>query len=382
MSLFKINIVSEGVTMIIARHVLVFAAITVSAILGLVSCGKKCDASDSEKAFYNTDNCVVKGETAASVSGDYNIYVSSGFPVASGVGIISRWNKDGALIDIVRDYAGNPGFMPQAVVFQTLANKIKMLTLAFNGAIGEVDISDVDGSNSSLYFQNSAAMIVGTRRLVVTSDGGYLIARTAGVERFNSANKRVGNAARYLTGGGCTVTAGTSAAHIVISGYEYVVVSNGAATPNNKINLYNGTTGACISGVAPAGPATTMWPVDMVYVQEDSKLIVLYYPFTGSATNAQIWSFDVTATAVTNGILLFNDATGDLATISNAPVSQPSSITYYRAASERFVLIGTSFNSVIKLKYDGTSLIKTSLMPLIFQSSFIKSISNVVVLDN
>ncbi len=366
----------------ISIRALIFVLIGILALLSLTSCGKKCDAGDTEKVLYNTDNCTVENESVSSISDNYSIYVSSGFPVASGVGIVSRWNQQGKLINIVRDYAGNPGFMPQTVVFQSLTSGMKMLLLAFNGTVGEVDIADPDGSNFSQYFQNSTAMAAGTRRLTATTDGGYLITRTAGVERFNSAKQRVGAAARYLTGGGCTITAGTAAVQLMLSGSEYVIASNGATSPNNKVNLYNGATGGCISGVALAGPATTMWPVDMIYITEENKLLVLYYPFTASTTNAQIWSFDVTPTAINNATLLFNDTSGDIATVSATPGSLSSSLAYYRTTSERFVLVGTNFRSVIKLNYDGSTLSKAATTPLIFQSSFVKAISNVTVVGN
>ncbi len=344
-------------------------------------CGKKCDANDSEKFMYDNSSC--KAEEAilpADTSANYYIYISSGFPTATGVGTVTRWDKYGEFLNIIHDFSTNPGFMPQAVAFQNLTGLTEMLFLSFNGTNGLVDIADTDGVNFTNYFQNNTALAAGTKRMVTTTDGGLLVTRTAAVERFNSAKQRVG-APKYATTGACTVALGTAAIQVMLSGVEYVVVSNAQVTPANKVSLFNGSTGACISGVAPTGPATTMWPVDMDYDPTTNKLFVLYYPFTAATTNAQIWSFDVTASAINNGTLLYNDIYGDIAVISATPAALSSSINFHRTADESFVLVGTSNNSVMKFSYSGTALTKLGTTPLIYQSIFARSISNIAILD-
>lgn len=364
----------------ISKLLFLLATIVLPALVGLTSCGKKCNVSDSEKNFYSTEGCSAGISSASSAHGHY-IYVSSGYPTASGVGIISRWTSTGQFLDIVHDFANNAGFMPQAVTFQTINSVPYMFMLAYNGTYGEIEVANTDGTDFSSYITNSTALAAGSRRLYNTTDGGFLITRTAGVERYTSAKTRQGGSAKYVTAGACTIAAGAAAVQLTLSGVDYVVAANAAATPNNKVNLYNGATGACISGVAPTGPATTMWPVDMDYSATDNKLFVLYYPFTGATTNAQIWSFDVTASAINNGTLIYNDVYAEIATVSATPLASSSSIVFHRTGSEAFVLVGTSINSVLKLNYDGTTLTKASSVPLIYQNSLVKSISNVNVLD-
>ena len=351
--------------------------VATSSVFGLTGCGKSCNASETEKNIWNT-KC---DPPASSPVRGYNIYVSSGFPTASGVGIISRWTSSGAFLDIVHDFATASGFMPQAVTFQTISGIPYMFSLAYNGTYGEIESSMTNGTGYGNYISNTTALGAGSRRLANTTDGGFLVTRTAGTERFNSAKQRLGASARYATTGACTVTLGSSAAQLTLSGVDYVVVSNAATTPNNKINLFNGSSGACISGVAPVGPATTMWPVDMDYSASENKLFVLYYPFTAATTNAQILSFDVTAGAVNNGTLLYDDIYADIATVSATPAALASSIVFHRTSTEAFVLVGTSNNSVMKYSYSASALTKVGSVPLIFQSSLIRAISSVNVLD-
>ncbi len=338
-------------------------------------------------ALLITTGCAKVGEelesaAATSSDGDYSIYVASGYPIASGVGTITKWTADGQFSEITHDYATSTGYLPVGMVSDTVNGESQLLALAFNGTYGRVDNMRFNGSNYALFFDNATALIAGTRRISKTSDGGYLITRTAGVERFNSSKQRVGAAARYAGGGTCATTAVAAATEVTISGTTYVVTANAAATPNNKLNLYNGGTGACISGTAPASPGTLHWPVDLEYVESESKLFVLYYPFTGAASNAQIWSFDVSSTTISNGTLLYNDAGGDIAVINAAPGALSSALTFYDSGTEKFLLVATSNNSVIKLTYDGTTLTKNPSYPLIYQSVFSRSISDVLVVPN
>ena len=160
-----------------------------------------------------------------------------------------------------------------------------------------------------------------------------------------------------------------------------VVSSNTVATPNNKLNLYNAPSGACIAGAAPAGPAATLWPVSMVFAKNIPKLFVLYYPFTGATSNAQVWSFTVSATDISGGTLVFDDIGGDIAVTSATPATQSGDLTYYSDSEETFLMVGTSANSLVKLNYDvaaGTAT-KPSGAPLIYNSLFIRTLSSVLV---
>ncbi len=309
---------------------------------------------------------------------DFSIFVASGFPVATGTPAITEWSSAGNLLRIVHDYSGNTGLQPQSL---GLLPSGKLLSLVMGTATGRLDFMDLDGGDFDFYADNAAALAAGTRSLTTTSDGSVLVARTAGVERFNSARQRVGVAARYATNGTCTATAIKDVAAFTANSLPVVVSNNAIASPNNKLNLYNASTGICISGAAPAGPAATMWPVSMVYATDIEKLLVLYYPFTGSTTNAQVWSFDVDDRSITGGTLVYNDLTGDIAVLTTAPGAQSGDLTYYSNSSERFLLVGTTANSIIKLDYDyseGTAS-KVPGVPLIYNSIFSRTISSVLV---
>jgi hypothetical protein len=111
------------------------------------------------------------------------------------------------------------------------------------------------------------------------------------------------------------------------------------------------------------------------------KLFVLYYPFTGATTNAQIWSFSVTATTVTNPTLVYSDAPGDIAIISATPNTGSGDISVYSDTNESFILVGTTFNSVLRLNLDTSTGTATKVpgAPLIYNSVFSRNISSVLV---
>jgi hypothetical protein len=201
------------------------------------------------------------------------------------------------------------------------------------------------------------------------------------VEQFNASLQRVGAAAKFITAGTCTSAVTTDVAEVTIASAPYVISNNMAATTNNKLNLYNANTGACIAGAAPTGPATTMWPFAMDYSTEQSKLFVLYYPFTAATSNAQIWSFNVSATTISGGTLVYNDVGGNIATINATPQNLAGDIDYYEDATEKFLVVATSFNSVLKLTYDSTTGLATLPAGPAFMSgsAWLRSISSVLV---
>lgn len=335
-------------------------------------CGTKCNPRGIESVFTRND---------CADDDPYFIYAASGFPLASGTGMISKWTKTGDFIQIIYDYSKiSVSQMPQSIAVTDLNGSSKLLILSFDGTQGSVSTLDPGTLDYQPFFSNATALTAGTRRIALTANGGYLVTRTAGVEFFNSATQRIG-APLFTTSGTCTASASLSATEVLIGGSSYVVTANGAATPNNKLNLYNGTTGACISGAAPAGPASTVWPVFVSYVADINKLFALYYPFTGATSFAQIWSFDVSPTSISNGKLIYSDVGGNIAPISAAPGSLSSSLKYYKSLRETFFLIGTANNSIIKLNYDGTSLTQSQSLPLVYKSSLVKSISDIEVLS-
>lgn len=331
----------------------------------LCACSKSGDSGSDTSSVTNTSN--------------YSIYVASGYPTASALGLITKWDRNGQFVSTIADYTISPGYYPEGLMEKTINGEKKLLALSL-ATTGRVDSVNTDGSGMNFYFDNTSALVAGTHRIVATSDGGYLISRTAGVERFTSARTRVGAAARYGVSGTCASTVVTGVAVATVGGAEYVLSANAATTPNNKINLYNGATGTCITGLAPVGPATTMWPVDLEYVPSESKLFVLYYPYTAATTNAQIWSFDVTGATINNGTLIYDDTSAEIALVSATPQNLSSALSYYANGSDKFVMVATSMNTVLKLNYTNGTLVKDTSLPFIYGNALARSISDVIVM--
>ncbi|MDZ4676558.1 MAG: hypothetical protein SGI74_03530 [Oligoflexia bacterium] len=340
-----------------------------TALIASMGCGTKCNPQWYDSLVY---------KNACDDPDPYYIYVASGFPLATGTGLVTKWTKQGTFLQVVYDYSKiSSTVMPQGMTTHTINGIKRLVLLGFDGTNGRVDSINFDGTDFIPFFTNTG-LAGGTKRIASTASGGYLTTRTAAVEFFNSSNLRIG-LPMFATAGTCTISSGSGATEAVINGTNYVVTSNAVVTPNNKLNLHNGSTGACIAGAVPAGPATTMWPVNIKYVPDEGKLFALYYPFTGATTAAQIWRFDVSATAISNGELIYTDTGAEIASTSATPAALSSSITYYKSLTERFILVGTSNNSVIKLSYDGNTLTKVGTTPLVYLSGYSRSVSDVMV---
>jgi hypothetical protein len=243
---------------------------------------------------------------------------------------------------------------------------------------------DLDGQDYVVHIDNATAMAAGTRRLDMMNSGALLVARTAGVEQFNSAGQRVGAAARFAAAAPCIASAILDSESVEIAGVPFVININALAGANNlRLQLYNGTTAACVSSptTQPGPGGLVMWPVALDYNAALQKLFVLYYPFTGATTNAQIWSYTVTATAFTTPTLVYSDTSGDIAIISATPNTGSGDIAVFSDASESFILVGTTFNSVIRLNLDKSTGLATKVpgAPLIYNSVFSRNVSSVLV---
>ncbi len=350
------------------------------ALVVFAACGKKEEG--------------INASNSASSSA-YYIYVSSGWPNASAVNIITKWDAYGRYVSTIADYAAMTGFSPQTLISTTLNGVTTFLSLAYNGTNGRIDSLTPAGANFTSYISDNAALVAGARRMAMTADGSMVIARTlatAGVERFNSARVRLttGTTPRYVTAANCQCAniVGLAAGYTT-TGSEVILGVNAAATPNNRVSVWNGATAACGSAaLQPAVvPAATMWPVDITYV-ETSKVLVLWYPFTAAPTNAQIYRYDVTVTpnAVTidNNVLAYDDGAGDIATISATPQNLASAITTYTGPDGvKYVFVATSNNTILKFTYDSTSgtLTKVGTVPFIYNTSLIRSPSSIAVLN-
>jgi hypothetical protein len=324
---------------------------------------------------------------------DYYLYISSGWPTASAVNIVTKWDSSGNYVGVVLDYATMTGFSPGTMLTTTLNGVPSFLSLAYNGTNGRIDAFSMAGTNSGSYIVDNTGLVAGARRFAITPDGGVVVPRTLatlGIERYNSARIRLTSGAvpRYVTSAMCPVTNIVAvAAGYTTTGVEVVLGANAAATTNNRISVWNGQTAVCgAAALQPATvPSTLMWPVDLNFISS-GKILVLWYPFTASTTNAQIYQYDVTGTppnvTIDNGVLAYDDGAGDIATPNATPHNLSSAITYYTHTNgTRYVFVATANNTILKFTHDPTSgvLTKVGTLPFIYNSGLIRSPSSIVV---
>ncbi len=353
-----------------------FAVLLLGTLTNVSACKNPISKDKIESAIVESPEAPLQNPNRSTY-----LYTTSGFPTSAASNIIAKWTLDGDLIQKIYDYGTSTSLSPMDLVLKVLDGRQKLLSLTINGSVAQVNSMELNGGDSQIFIFNPAALTTGTRRLALSEDGGYLVVRTAGVEKFNSSGVRLGTAPRYAAGGTCVATALFDVTEAKPNATTTIVLAaNAAASPNNKINLYQVTSGACIAGVIPTGPATSLVPVGMSYDTDSNQLYVLYYPFTGATTNAQIWRFDVGATTLTNGTLIFNDVGGDIAVANAAPSSLGSAIRFSRNPVDgTAIYVGTSYNSVVKLVESSGTWTKWKNQPLIFDDIFVRGISSLTI---
>lgn len=336
--------------------------------IGLSACDSSSDSASS------SDN------SAAAYTGEY-IYVSSGtsFPgtgltASAAVNVISRFKAtDGSFDRIVRDYSANAADTPTDIAHY---DDDHILVAVENAASRRLEIVAKDGSSVTTWATN-AALTQALGAMARTPDGGVLVAKgTASpngtVEKFNSSAARVTSGANPFVNApaGTCATSTTRFSGIAVGPSDSIFLAHAAASTNNQIDIIssNGYSvgGDCLGGID--GPTANHIPTRILYHSVSGKMLVAYGNNTGPVH--QIYQYTVTSNSIGSAAVAFN----------NTSVVQGPSAMAQDSDGNVYIASGVStFNTIEKFTFDGTTLTRVGTSPLIGPSIFTRSISGLLV---
>ena len=340
-------------------------------------------------ALYSFSSCEIplskNGEdtgTGGSTTASY-VFVASGNSYA-GLGItpstptqtVARYRSDGAFDGIVFDYNTLPGDSPVGLANYDADN---ILVLVSNASGSRVDIIRKDGStvHPGAFIPSGTGLTATVRSIQSTSDGGWLIARTAAVEKFNSSKQRItitGNAFVNNPAGVCATT-NTAVMRAITGPSNTIIYTHAAASTNHKTVLIKSTgytvAGDCLSSVS--GSTVNHLPTGGVLYYNyggASRLLVAYSNNTGPVH--EIYSYPVTATSIAAGTSAYTNI-GILQGASAMAMMDDGSVLVAMSAP--------AFNLVERFTYDTVTntLSRAAGSTFIPTDAFTKSISALLV---
>jgi len=290
--------------------------------------------------------------------------------MATPTNLITKYTSAGVLDRVLVDYTETPGDSPTAMVDY---DDDSLLVLIENAGGRRIEKVFKDGSGRSTFIINTAALSLQLRSIALTPDLGFLASKSTSIEKFSSAKARVTqNANPYISApAGSCATATTLVSKIAVGVDGTILTANSVVTPNNKINLIasRGYTGAsdCVTSIT--GPTTAHVPVSLL-VHSSGKLFVAYGNNTGQVHD--IYSYDLTASTISNAVLVARDATV-IQGVSSMAEMPDGSILLANAAS--------AYNTVEQFDYSlaQNTLTRRSQVSFITPSFYSRSISEVVV---
>ncbi|MBN8537436.1 MAG: hypothetical protein J0M15_10320 [Deltaproteobacteria bacterium] len=166
----------------------------------------------------------------------------------------------------------------------------------------------------AIFSSNTAALSAVLKSIIKTPDNGYLIAKTAGIEKFSSQGVRIGSAAYVGTSLGtiCGAT-NTNIIGAVTNSSGKIFYINALAS-NNRWGVitstgYNGLDAHCL-GVRSA-PNANSYPVAIVYLQSVNQVMVAYAgnAITTDLNSIYVYDFDDTTNAISTGVKIYDSST-------------------------------------------------------------------------
>ncbi len=329
----------------------------------LTSCKKAQNALNAASTA-NTDSRFLYVASGACYGG--------GVTTSSGAGTIVRYNLATDAKEIVTDYTTVGLDLPVGVADWDSDNLLVAVEIA--GA-RRLEIVNKRGLGRYTIQSNATALSSQLRSVTRLADGGFLVSKTASVERFNSTGGRSALAPYINTPAGTCATSTTLISATAELGNGKLVFAHAAATPNNKFGIISasGYSAASDCLAAQAAPITTALPSAMVYLPDLQQLLVGYG--SGTAGSNQVWSYAINESTAA--------ITGATAAYTNFNVvNGPSAMAYDQTTGRIYIAnsLGT-LNTIEKFSYDSSSkmLTRVGTTPFIPPSISTRCISGMSV---
>lgn len=354
-----------------------------------------CSSKKSEEAPA-ADPVVVPVETAK----PKYLYVSSGacysgtnttFTTATSSNQAFRLSLTSGQKDMTfADYfslPANPGDSPIRLVETDSSN---LMALVENTAGRRIEKFTKSASPSrQIFSSNATALSAVLKDIVKTSDGGFLIAKTAGIEKLTSQGVRLG--APYI-GTALGTTCGAANANInnvAVTSSGKILYTNAVAS-NNRWGVIspNGytTTTDCLA--AQAAPDTNAYPVAIQFLSATNQVLVAY---AGNSLNVNlnsiyVYDFNDATNVISNAVKIYDAntyvAAGYLLYGISAMVFNPEDSTLYVATAISNATTVVNY-SIEKLNYNTSTKTLTRALSTPFYNYGVdtKCISSLIIAE-
>jgi hypothetical protein len=292
-------------------------------------------------------------ELAPSIEYRYLYFASGacyggGVTTGSGSTLVSRVNLTTGAKEIILDYTNSPGSSPVGVMNYDSDN---LLVGVENTTGRRIDFVNKRGLGRSTYISDTTALSTTLRSVKPLADGGILVTKTVGVERFNSGGGRVAIGANpYINApAGSCATSTTAMSDAIELSNGKLLFAHAAVTTNNKVGMissggYN-VIGDCLTTQAP--PTTTAMPTAMVYIPTENILLVAYGSTTAGSNSIYAYNVNETTNIISGATLAY---------FNIAVVNGVSAMAYDSETGEIYVSNATStFNTIEKFTFNPTT---------------------------
>lgn len=313
-------------------------------ILTLTACEpKKPDAIDTP-----VENFIYLG-TGLTYAG--NTVTTGANPTQS----VYKYSILGSYKEKIIDYRYNSG---ENLVKIYDYNAKELLAVVESAAGRRIDLVQKDGSGSEVFLTNATAFPAGAtpiiRDIAVSNNNTYVL-KSTGVEKFNINKTRVmvgaNNYVVLPVSGSCGVaTASLNLRKMILTAAGNIILLQANTGAGNRKLIYIKSTGYAVAGDCLADvtlPSVNDHYPTAVLLHSSGKLFVSYSNAAAGVANHEIWSYDISDTAITNPAKVFTDD------------ANVRGITDLMELPDKTVLVSSmdqSFNNIVQLKYENDVL--------------------------
>lgn len=250
-------------------------------------------------------------------------------------------------------------------------------------------LSKANNPTRTIFTNNATVLSATLKGIVKTSDGGYLVAKTAGIEKLTSQGIRMG--APYI-GTALGATCGATNANIngvAVTPSGKIIYINAAAS-NNRWGIIsaNGYSTATDCLGAQAAPDVNAYPVAVQYIASHSQIMVAYAgnAITANLNSIYVYDFNDTTNAISNATKIYDSNTyvsaGYLLYGISAMVYNPEDRTLFVATAISNATTVVNY-SIEKLAYnpDAKTLTRSASVPFYSYGVDTKCISSLMIAE-
>ncbi|MBL7544375.1 MAG: hypothetical protein JNL11_11210 [Bdellovibrionaceae bacterium] len=300
---------------------------------------------------------------------------------------LSTGQKDTSFADYY-SVPANPGDSPVAMLESDASSLVVLVENATSGRRIEKLAKSANASRS-IFTSNSTALSAVLRGMAKTSDGGYLVAKTAGIEKITSQGIRLG--APYI-GTSLGATCGATNANIntvTVTPSGKIIYTNAAAS-NNRWGIIsaNGYLTAADCLAAQASPDVNAQPVAVQYIASHNQILVAYAgnSLAVNLNSIYVYDFNDTTNVISNPVKIYDSntylAAGYLLFGISSMVYNPDDQSLYIATTISNATTAVNY-SIEKLAYnpDAKSLSRAQATPFYSYGVDTKCISSMRIAE-